>query len=67
DAVKAAFEAMIAGDMDVSVECNPLHGPRVEGIIQALEAGKPVDKIAYVQEGTFYAKDAAEIMPTRAY
>lgn len=67
DAVKAAFESMIAGDMDVSVECNPLHGPRVEGIIKALEAGQSVDKIAYVQEGTFYAKDAAEIMPTRAY
>ncbi len=67
DAVKAAFESMIAGDMDVSVECNPLHGPRVEGIIKDLEAGQSVDKIAYVQEGTFYAKDAAEIMPTRAY
>jgi len=67
DAVKAAFESMIAGDMDVSVECNPLHGPRVEGIIKALEAGQSVDRIAYVQEGTFYAKDAAEIMPTRAY
>lgn len=67
DAVKAAFESMIAGDMDVSVECNPLHGPRVEGIIKALEAGQSVDKIAYVEEGTFYAKDAAEIMPTRAY
>lgn len=67
DAVKAAFESMIAGDMDVSVECNPLHGPRVEGIIKDLEAGQSVEKIAYVQEGTFYAKDAAEIMPTRAY
>lgn len=67
DAVKAAFEAMIAGDIDVDVECNPLHGPRVEGLIKALEAGQPVDKIAYVEEDTFYAKDAAEIMPIRAY
>jgi len=67
DAVKAAFEAMIAGDLDVSVECNPLHGPRVQEIINKLEAGETVEKIAYVKEGTFYAKDAAEIMPTRAY
>lgn len=67
DAVKAAFESMIAGDMDVSVECNPLHGPRVAGIIQSLEAGKTVDKIAYVEEGTYYAKDAADIIGDRAY
>ncbi len=67
DAVKAAFESMIAGDMDVSVECNPLHGPRVAGIIQSLEAGEKVDKIAYVEEGTYYAKDAADIIGDRAY
>lgn len=67
DAVKAAFESMIAGDMDVSVECNPLHGPRVAGIIETLEAGDSVDKIAYVEEGTYYAKDAADIIGERAY
>lgn len=67
DAVKAAFEAMIAGDIDVDVECNPLHGPRVQGIIEALEAGKTVEKTAYVEEGTFFAKDAADIIGKRAY
>ncbi len=67
DAVKAAFEAMIAGDIDVDVECNPLHGPRVASLIEALEKGEAVDKIAYVEEGTFYAADAAEIIKTRAY
>ena len=67
DAVKAAFEAMIAGDIDVDVECNPLHGPRVESLIKALEAGEKVDKLAYVQEGTFYAKDAAATIGKREY
>ena len=67
DAVKAAFEAMIAGDIDVDVECNPLHGPRVQGIIETLESGGSVDKIAYVEEGTFFAKDAADIIGDRAY
>ncbi len=67
DAVKAAFEAMIAGDIDVDVECNPLHGPRVAGIIEALEGGQSVDKIAYVEEGTFYAADAEKTLPSRAY
>lgn len=67
DAVKAAFEAMIDGDIDVDVECNPLHGPRVQGIIESLEAGESVDKIAYVDEGVFYAEDAADLIGDRAY
>lgn len=67
DAVKAAFEAMIAGDLNVSVECNPLHGPRVAEIIQMLEKGETPDKIMYVDEGVFPAETAEEIMPSRAY
>ena len=67
DAVKSAFEAMIAGDIDVEVECNPLHGPRVEELIKKLEAGQTVEKKVYVKEGVFYAKDAAEQIKTRAY
>lgn len=67
DAVRAAFESMIAGDMNVSVECNPLHGPRVSEIITNLEAGKTVDKIQYVDEGVFPAETAAELIKTRKY
>lgn len=67
DAVKAAFESMIAGDMNVSVECNPLHGPRVAEIIQTLETGGTVEKVMYVDEGVFPADKAAEIIDSRAY
>lgn len=67
DAVRAAFESMIAGDMNVSVECNPLHGPRVAEIIQTLEAGGSVDKVMYVDEGVFPAETAADIIDSRAY
>ena len=67
DAVAAAFDSMIAGDMNVSVECNPLHGPRVAEIIQMMEKGETPEKIMYVDEGVFPAETAAEIKPTRAY
>lgn len=67
DAVKAAFESMIAGDMNVSVECNPLHGPRVAELAKAIMAGKEVEKIQYVEEGVYPAETAAEIMPQRQY
>ncbi len=67
DAVKAAFDSMIAGDMNVSVECNPLHGPRVAEIIQKLQKGETVEKIQYVDEGVFDQSNAAQVLPTRLY
>jgi len=68
DAVKAAFEAMIAGDINADVECNPLHGPRVAEIIQKLEAGETVDKIQYVDEEVFdTSMDLETILAKRAY
>jgi ABC-type sugar transport system substrate-binding protein len=67
DAVSAAFDSMIAGDMNVSVECNPLHGPRVAELIQKLEKGEEVDKIAYVEEEVYPAETAEAKKPTREY
>ncbi|MDR1753885.1 MAG: ABC transporter substrate-binding protein [Eubacterium sp.] len=67
DAVKAAFDAMIAGDLNCSVECNPLHGPRVSEIIQKLEAGEAVEKIQYVDEGVFDQSNAEAELPNRMY
>ena len=52
DAVKAAFDAMIAGDLNAAFECNPLHGPRVDEIIKKLEKGETVEKIQYVDAYT---------------
>lgn len=67
DAVKAAFDAMIAGDLNCTVECNPLHGPRVAEIIQKLEKDEAVEKIQYVDEGVFPADTAEQDAVGRAY
>jgi len=67
DANKEAFNRMIAGEINCDVECNPLHGPRVAEIIQALEAGTKPEKIMYVVEEVFDEKNAAEKLPTRQY
>ena len=68
DAVKAAFDAMIAGDLNASIECSPLHGPRVAEIIQKLEKGETVDKIQYVDESYFdTSMDLEKIKAGRAY
>ncbi len=68
DAVAAAFDSMIAGDLNATFECNPLHGPRVAEIIQKLEAGESVEKIQYVDESFFdTSMDVEAIKATRAY
>ena len=67
DAVSAAFDAMEAGDINVDIECNPLHGPRVAEIIKKLEAGEKVEKLQYVAEGIFPAETAAKDRVGRAY
>lgn len=68
DAVKAAFDAMIAGDLNAAFECNPLHGPRVDEIIKKLEKGETVEKIQYVNEAYFdTSMDLEAIKAERAY
>ncbi len=51
DAVEAAVKAINEGDINVSVECNPIHGPIVSDIIQSMERGETPEKIIYVEEG----------------
>ena len=53
DANKWALEKVLAGEFNLDVECNPLHGPRLVSLINNLEAGKAVEKNAYVDEEMF--------------
>ncbi|GHV39511.1 LacI family transcriptional regulator [Synergistales bacterium] len=58
DATHKGLEDTLSGKINYNVECNPLHGPRVEQIIQLLENGNIPSKFAYVDEKAF---DAASI------
>ena len=53
DAVKGAFEAMIAGKLNVTVECNPLLGPQLMAAVKDVVAGKPVPKRIVTEESDF--------------
>lgn len=62
DTTNAGITDTLSGKIICNTECNPLHGPRVEEIIKALEAGKDVDKQAFVEEGIFaYGSDVTSI------
>ncbi len=67
DGVKGAFEAMVAGKLNATVECNPLIGPQLFDTVEALKAGKTVPKRIEVKEGIFEQKDAATAIKTRQY
>lgn len=67
DASHGAFEAMIAGKLNATIECNPLLGPQF--FEQALKVvnGEAVPKWVPSQEGIFLPDTAAEVLPNRKY
>lgn len=67
DGVRGAFEAMLQGKLNVTVECNPLLGPQLMQAALAVKAGKPVPKRIVVNEGVFPAEVAAKEFPNRRY
>ena len=68
DATNAGLTATLAGKINYNVECNPLHGPRVEVIIQQLSNGGTPDKLVYVSEAAFDATTITqEDIDARAY
>jgi galactofuranose transport system substrate-binding protein len=67
DAVKGAFEAMMAGKLNVSVECSPLLGPQLMAAVKDLKAGKTLPRRIVTEEGIFPMETAAKEFPKRKY
>ena len=65
DSVKAAFEAIVAGDMNATIECTPLYGPFVVKTIEDLEAGVEYDKtVVHPEEGVYDCVGGIEVEGT---
>jgi len=67
DGVRGAFEAMAAGKLNCTVECNPLIGPQVFDAIEKVVAGETLPKRIQVEEGVFTQEQAAAELPNRKY
>jgi len=67
DGVKGAFEAMMAGKLNVTVECSPLLGPQLMATVKDLVAGKPIPTRIVTKEGIFPKEVAAAEFPNRKY
>jgi galactofuranose transport system substrate-binding protein len=67
DGVKGAFEAMIAGKLNVTVECSPLLGPQLMSAVKDVVAGKPLPRRIVTEESVFPREIAAQELPNRKY
>lgn len=67
DAIRDAFQAMIDGKLNATIECNPLLGPKFFELALKVVNGEEVPKWVPSEEGIFFPDNAAEILPTRQY
>ncbi len=67
DGIKDAFQAMIDGELNATVECNPLLGPAAFDAVEKLLKGETLPKKTVVQDRLFEQATAAEDIKTRQY
>ena len=67
DAIKEAIQAVVAGKINCTVECNPMFGPKIYGTIEKILNKETVEKKMYNKDELFDATNAAAALPTRAY
>lgn len=67
DGVHDAFQAMVDGKLNCSVECNPLLGPMIMDAAEKVLAGETLPKRTIVKDGIFDQSVAAKELPNRKY
>lgn len=67
DGVKGAFEAMVSGKLNCTVECNPLLGPAAFDAIDSVKAGKTLPKKTIVKDEVFEQSVAKDVIGSRKY
>lgn len=67
DGVKAAFEAIVAGKLSCTVECNPLLGPMAFDAIAQIVPGKTIPKKTTVEDRVFDSSNAKDLIGSRQY
>jgi galactofuranose transport system substrate-binding protein len=67
DGIRAAFQAMVAGKLNATVECNPLLCPQLVKAVRAVTEGQVLPRRIPTVEGVFPADTAATELPHRKY
>lgn len=64
---RKGLEAIVAGKLNVSVECSPLLGPPLMAVVRDLADGKQVPRRVITEEKVFTRENAAAELPQRVY
>lgn len=67
DGIKPAFEAMVAGKLNCTVECNPLLGPAAFDAVEKAVAGEELPKKIIVEDKLYDQTTAAAAIDSRKY
>lgn len=53
DATRLGLQYCLEGKIALDMECNPLQGPYVDGIIKRLQRGHPIERVKYIDEALY--------------
>ena len=67
DGVKEAFEAIVAGKLNCTVECNPLLGTTVFDLLDSIRNGDTPPQKMVVHDELYDEANAAQALPSRKY
>lgn len=67
DGQKEALEQIIAGKINVSVECNPLFGHDLMNAVKDLTSGKTLPRRIITKDNVFTIENAEKELPNREY
>src|SRR5687768_3633345 len=67
DGVKGAFEAMVAGKLNCTVECSPILGPMAFDAVEKAVKGENLPKRTVVQDKVYDQSTAKEVIASRQY
>lgn len=67
DGVKGAFEAMVKGTLNCSVECSPLLGPLAFDAVEKALSGEELPKKTIVDDQVYDQSNAKDVIDSRQY
>ncbi|MDR2029142.1 MAG: ABC transporter substrate-binding protein [Treponema sp.] len=67
DAEQAAIDALIRGEVNCVVECNPKQGPDIMRLARQLARGEPISRLLYVDEEVFHEGEDLSALAPRGY
>jgi simple sugar transport system substrate-binding protein len=67
DAEQAAIDALVRGELNCVIECNPKQGPEIMELALALARGEQIERLIHVDERVFYEGEDLSALEPRGY